>query len=251
MAQNQIRQKSEHVKVPGDLRFPETSWSLLGRVTTSSSELNPATNEFSERYYAGVRAYISAILHDGPEAEELTQQFFITVILSGRLLRGAKRDKGHFRPYLKQAIRNFLIDERRRRTRRGEQSPESTVHIDGFKRGWDAVSDERLQSPDSALLRGWAQSLVRIALARVRAISEEKGQSVHFQLFAQRFLVDSDSPPGWNEIGAMFNLDEKAARSRAEIIVRRFRAALWDLIATDIGTDSTFDEELRNLIAVL
>ena len=251
MAQNQIRQKSEHVKVPGDLRFPETSWSLLGRVTTSSSELNPATNEFSERYYAGVRAYISAILHDGPEAEELTQQFFITVILSGRLLRGAKRDKGHFRPYLKQAIRNFLIDERRRRTRRGEQSPESTVHIDGFKRGWDAVSDERLQSPDSALLRGWAQSLVRIALARVRAISEEKGQSVHFQLFAQRFLVDSDSPPGWNEIGAMFNLDEKAARSRAEIIVRRFRATLWDLIATDIGTDSTFDEELRNLIAVL
>lgn len=250
MERNQIRRKSEHVKVHGDLRFPETSWSLLGRVTTSSSELNPATNEFSERYYAGVRAYISAILHEDSEAEELTQQFFIKVILSGRLLRGAKRDKGHFRPYLKQAIRNFLIDEHRRRTRRGEQS-ESAVHVDGFKRGWDAVSDERLQSPDSALLRGWAQSLVRIALARARAISEEKGQQVHFQLFAQRFLVDSDSPPGWNEIGAMFSLDEKAARSRAEIIVRRFRAALWDLIATDIGSDSTFDEELRNLIAVL
>jgi DNA-directed RNA polymerase specialized sigma24 family protein len=246
------RQLSDHTAVSnGDVRFPETSWSLLGRVTTSSSELNPATTEFADRYYVGVRAYISAILRDGPEAEELTQQFFMTVILSGRLLRGAKRAKGHFRPYLKQAIRNFLIDEHRRRARRSEQTSESAVHVDGFKRGWDTVSDERLESPDSALLRGWARSLVRIALARVKAISEEKGQQVHFQLFARRFLGDSDSPAGWNEIGAIYNLDEKAARSRAEIVVRRFRAVLWDLIATDIGTDSTFDEELRNLIAVL
>ncbi len=252
MEQNHIpRASSDHPKIQGNLRFPETSWSLLGRVTTSSSELNPATNEFTERYYAGVRAYISAIIHDGREAEELTQQFFMAVILSGRLLRGADRAKGRFRPYLKQAIRNFVIDEHRRRTRRNEEGSDSALHLDAVKRGWDAISDERLQSSDSALLQAWAQSLVRIALARVKAMSDEKGQQVHFQLFARRFLGDSDSLPGWNEVGEPFNLDEKAARSRAEVVVRRFRAVLWDLIATDIGAARNFDDELRNLIAIL
>jgi DNA-directed RNA polymerase specialized sigma24 family protein len=236
----------------GGGHFPKTSWTLLGQASTARTSGNAAaTNEFTERYYPAVRAYISAIVHNDTTAEELTQQFFITAVLSGRLLLHADRAKGSFRPYLKQAIRNFLIDERRRLARRKEESPESSVHPDSLKRGWEDLADVASRGPDTDLLRAWGQSIVRMAIARVEAISIEKGQQVHFQLFTRRFLGGSDELPGWKEVGAAFNLDEKTARSRAEAVVRCFRAVLWDLIATDIGSEKTFEHELRSLIGIL
>jgi DNA-directed RNA polymerase specialized sigma24 family protein len=232
--------------------FPKTSWTLLGQASTGRARGNPAaTNEFTERYYPAVRAYIAAIVRDATTAEELTQQFFVTAVLTGGLLLHANRDKGSFRPYLKQAIRNFLIDEHRRRARMKEESPQSGVHPDGFKHGWETLADVASSGPDADLLRAWGQSIVRIAIERVEAICIEKGQQVHFEVFARRFLGGSDDLPGWKEVGAAFNLDEKTARSRAEPVVRCFRAVLWDLIATDIGSEKTFEHELRNLIGIL
>jgi DNA-directed RNA polymerase specialized sigma24 family protein len=232
--------------------FPKTSWTLLGQASTGRARGNPAaTNEFTERYYPAVRAYIAAIVRDGSAAEELTQQFFITAVLSGRLLLHANRDKGSFRPYLKQAIRNFLIDEHRRLARTKEESPKSGVHPDGFKQGWEGLADVASSGPDTDLLRAWGQSIVKMAIEKVQAISIEKGQQQHFQLFARRFLGGSDDLPAWKEVGAAFNLDEKTARSRAETVVRCFRAVLWDLIATDLGSEQAFDRELRNLIGIL
>ena len=236
---------------PGGGGFPKTSWTLLGQASTGRAHGNPAaTNEFTERYYPAVRAYISAIVRDSVMAEELTQQFFVTAVLSGRLLLRADRAKGSFRPYLKQAIRNFLVDEHRRLARRKEES-ESAVHPDGFKQGWEGLADMASRAPDTDLLRAWGQSIVRMAIAKVEAISIEKGQQLHFQLFTRRFLGGSDELPGWKEVGAAFNLDEKTARSRAETVVRCFRAVLWDLIATDIGSEKAFEHELRNLIGIL
>jgi len=233
-------------------RFPQTSWTLLGQASSGRARGNPtATNEFTERYYPAVRAYISAIVHNDATAEELTQQFFVTAVLSGRLLLHANRDKGSFRPYLKQAIRNFLIDEHRRLARTKEESPESGVHPDGFKQGWESLAEVASSRPDADLLRAWGQSIVKMAIEKVHAICNEKGQQLHFQLFARRFLGGSDEPPGWKEVGAAFNLDEKTARSRAEPVVRCFRAVLWDLISTDVGSEKAFEHELRSLIGVL
>ena len=232
--------------------FPKTSWTLLGQASTGRARGNPAaTNEFTERYYPAVRAYISAIVRNDTTAEELTQQFFMTAVLSGRLLLHANRDNGSFRPYLKQAIRNFLIDEHRRLARTKEESPESSVHPDGFKRGWEGLADVASSGPDTDLLRAWGQSIVKMAIEKVHAICNEKGQQLHFQLFARRFLSGSDELPGWKDVGAAFNLDEKTARSRAEPVVRCFRAVLWDLIATDMGSEKAFEHELRSLIGVL
>jgi DNA-directed RNA polymerase specialized sigma24 family protein len=232
--------------------FPKTSWTLLGQASTGRARGNPAaTNEFTERYYPAVRAYISAIVRNDTTAEELTQQFFMTAVLSGRLLLHANRAKGSFRPYLKQAIRNFLIDEHRRLARTKEESPESSVHPDGFKQGWEGLADVASSGPDTDLLRALGQSIVKMAIEKVHAICNEKGQQLHFQLFARRFLSGSDELPGWKDVGAAFNLDEKTARSRAEPVVRCFRAVLWDLIATDMGSEKAFEHELRSLIGVL
>src|SRR5262245_57311074 len=118
--------------------FPKTSWTLLGQASSGRARGNPAAaNEVTERYYPAVRAYIAAIGRERTTAEELTQHFFVTAVLTGGLLLHANRNKGSFRPYLKQAIRNFLIDEHRRLARKKEESTESAVHPAGFKQGWE------------------------------------------------------------------------------------------------------------------
>jgi RNA polymerase sigma factor (sigma-70 family) len=228
------------------LQFPSTSWSLLANAGRSGESADAVT-EFAERYYAAVRAFIRAIAGNSADADDLTQRFFERVVLSGRLFAHADRGRGAFRPYLKQAIRNFLIDERRREAR----TINADVRPDGVENGWNAISGESARGPDEDLLRAWAQSLVSMGVARLEALCEANDQQQHFQLFVRRYLADPDHPPTWGEVGEPFGLDEKNARSRAETAVRHFRGLLRDLIATDVGADGNIDRELQAVIGLL
>jgi len=168
-------------------------------------------------------------------------------VLSGRLLGRADPHKGRFRPYLKQAIRNFLVDEHRR----DERSVKPDVRPDALQGGWDTIATESAPGPDADLLRAWARSLVAMAVTRLETLCEEKGQRQHFELFVHRYVRDPDHPPPWREVGKAFELDEKTARSRAETAARHFRALLRNLIASDVGSEEDIDNELQAVIAVL
>jgi RNA polymerase sigma factor (sigma-70 family) len=220
---------------------------LLASAARRGGHAGSALDEFADRYYGAVRAFIAAIVRDRADADDLTQRFFETIVLSGRLLTRADPRKGSFRPYLKQAIRNFLVDERRRR----ERSIVADVRPDALDAGWNAVATESAAGPDEELLRAWARSLVTMAVTRLETLCAEKNQTEHFQLFARRYLANPDHPPTWREVGERFGLDEKVARSRAETAVRQFRLLLRDLVSTDLGSEIDVDGELQAVIALL
>src|SRR5213593_1605013 len=148
------------------LQFPSTKWELLADASLRGDQSAAALNEFADRYYAAVRAFVAAIARSTVDADDLTQRFFETVVLSGRLLTRADRQKGSFRPYLKQAIRNFLIDEHRREAR----SVNPDIRPDALDDGWNAVAAEPTPGPDAELLRAWARSLVAMAVERLETI---------------------------------------------------------------------------------
>lgn len=235
-----------HWPARGHLQFPSTSWELLNDAARLDGRSAVALNEFAERYYPAVRAFVAAIVRDPARTDDLTQRFFETVVLSGRLLSHADPLRGSFRPYLKQAIRIFLVDEYRRRTR-SLQSSEVPLDTTG---GSPALAGQSA-GPDRERLRAWARSLVAIAVARVERIGHENGQDQHFQLFKRRYLSDADQPPSWRDVGEVVGLDETIARGRADTAVRHFRTELRDLVASDIGAGGSIDEELRAVIAIL
>jgi RNA polymerase sigma factor (sigma-70 family) len=204
-------------------------------------------SEFAERYYPAVRAFIGAVAHNRGDIDDLTQRFFEAVVLSGRLLALADRDRGPFRPYLKRAIRNFLVDEYRRQAR----SLQPDVHPDANEEGWQDLVPDDSPAPDREMLRAWARSLVALAVERTQQVCEARGQSDNFAMFARRYLAD-DKPPSWRDIGASFGLEEKVARSRADTAARQFRTILRQLIAADVGeSDADVDEELRSVMSLL
>ena len=229
------------------LQFPTTSWDLLADLSRRGEQSAAALNEFADRYYAAVRAFISAIARNPLDAEDFTQRFFETVVLSGPLLARADPKKGSFRPYLKRAIRNFIVDEHRRAMR----TVNPDIRPDALDDGWDAVVSESSPGPDQALLREWARSLVAMALERLERACQSNDQTQHFQLFVHRYVTDAEHPPPWREVGEVFGLPEKIARSRAETAARRFRVLLRDLIASDIGAEGDIDQELHAVMAVL
>jgi RNA polymerase sigma factor (sigma-70 family) len=236
-----------HRTARAHLQFPSTSWVLLTNASTHGDRAAAALDEFAQRYYGAVRAFIAAAVRYSVDADDLTQRFFETVVLSRSLLTHADPQKGTFRPYLKQAIRNFLADERRRAAR--AVTPE--IRPDATADGWSDLVDESSRAPDEALLRAWAQGLVAMAMARLETRCRATGQTQHFQLFAQRYFTDRDRAPAWRELGEAFGLDEKTARGRAETVSRQFRTLLRQLIATDIGSAHAIDDELHAVIALL
>jgi RNA polymerase sigma factor (sigma-70 family) len=226
------------------MHFPSTSWDLLADAARRDARSAAALAQFSERYYAAVRAFIVAVTRRPADADDLTQRFFEAIVLSSRLLPKADPERGRFRAYLKQAIRNFLIDEFRRDAR----VPAPQVAVDPL------TPPELLDTTaraDAAMLREWARSLVAMAVTRVESICAAGGQLEHFELFKRRYLADADQVPSWRDVGEAFGLDEKTARSRAETAARHFRAVLRELVASDAGSERDVDSELRSVIALL
>ncbi len=168
-------------------------------------------------------------------------------MLSGRLLARADPHKGRFRPYLKQVIRNFLVDEHRCDAR----TAGAEVRPDALDEGWDTIATESSPGPDAEMLRVWARSIVAMALTRLEAKCEARAQRQHFELFVHRYMADPDRSQSWREVGQAFGLDEKIARSRAETAARHFRALLRELVARDVGSEDAIDDEIQAVIAAL
>ena len=75
-----------------------------------------AQRELMERYGGAAHRYLLGITHDPEAADELAREFAV------RFLRGDFRNvepaRGRFRDFVKQGIRNLVIDDLRRRQSR-------------------------------------------------------------------------------------------------------------------------------------
>lgn len=232
-----------------DRFFPATSWTLVRRAAQKGQDPN-AVNEFIERYYIGVTAFIATIVQDDTLAEELTHEFFeARIIDSRRMLEAASQEKGRFRDLLKTTLRHFVID---RHFRRLKKQRETEVEPDGLPGAWDTIEiNKEFAKAEHALIRGWGETLLLRALARTKERCEERGQQEHFEMFKRRYIDDPDQPPSFHEVGLPFSIDEKIARSRIVTVVTQFRAVLLELIRNDAGVERSPRDEILDLLATL
>lgn len=86
----------------------------LNRISTQWSAVhNPS--HFLIRYAASVRSYLVALLKDVQEADDVAQEFFLSVVAKGFVRADA--DRGRFRDYLKISVHNAAISHLRRKRR--------------------------------------------------------------------------------------------------------------------------------------
>jgi DNA-directed RNA polymerase specialized sigma24 family protein len=231
-------------------RLPSTSWSLLSAAVGSDEAAIAARAEVAARYYRPVHAYLTAILRNPELARELTHGFFEQAILSGRLLAQADRERGPFRPYLKQALRNYVRDGWRRETRQKRHAADFPETSDP-EAPWETHLADAGPEPDVAFHNAWVRALLDEAIDRVRALCSVRGQTEHFALFAGRHLATTGDIPSWRTLGAAYGLDEKTARSRTDAVGQHFRVVLRELLLRDVERAEDVDREVATLLHLL
>lgn len=211
--------------------FPSTSWDLLAAIRGGGDAGRLALEEFTGRYYDPAFRYLRAIIRDDEDARDLTQGFFLTKILAGNMIDQAKREKGGFRPYLKQSLRYCAIDFLRRHR--------ADLPVDDY-----AIA----QAPDAEreFHDACIKKIVEVAIAVLLKECTARHQDQHYKLFHAYYIAglqQGDESLSWKTVGSPFGLDEKTARNRAETALASFRRIVYTLAVQEVGSENAAREE--------
>jgi hypothetical protein len=146
-------------------------------------------------------------------------------------LERADSEKGTWREYLKQALRNLAIDYHRQNRKEGCHAHPDQVGTGG----WDVMGLAELPAAEAAFHLAWAKVTLADALSRVRTLCHKRKQEVHLHLFEAGYLGEAGRAPSWKELGAPYGMDQKTAREHADTVVRHFRLVLRRMLANEIA----------------
>jgi RNA polymerase sigma-70 factor (ECF subfamily) len=128
-----------------------TRWSLLRRARGgSATSAMEARNVLVLRYLPAMRRYIAALLHGGPDADDVTHDVVVRLLAGD--FAGADPARGRFRDLLKTAIRNMV------RNRWARQKRSRTVDHDRAE-----VADRREADDETDWEAQWRQSVLDLA----------------------------------------------------------------------------------------
>ena len=242
---------SSNSQFSGGGKFPLTRHSVVQAARSENAEEKArALDLLFAAYWKPVYKYIRLKFSQEPQdAQDLTQGFFADIVVPGRLLARLDSSKGSFRPYLKQAVRNYVISGIRARHRKKREALEEVRPDQWSDVGWERLNLQAQTSPDVAFHQAWARELLAEAMSRVKSICEQRGQVEHLNLFLGRYLSDSSEPPSWRELGAAFGLEEKIARSRSDTVARHFRVVLRQMLREELSSEESIDQEIATLLA--
>jgi RNA polymerase sigma-70 factor (ECF subfamily) len=164
------------------VEMPSTMWTLLTRAREGNAgELDLLLRQ----YRPPVLAFVRSLVRDPEEAEDVTQEVFVTVLQDG-ILTKADRLKGRFRSLLLAVARHVVSERWRARTalkRGGNQRPLSLDRIDA---PGDLPLRNQIEAPAADLEFDtlWVDNLIRIGMNRLREQSAKERTSYFDALFA-------------------------------------------------------------------
>lgn len=230
--------------------FQTTHWSLVYGARGDRTGLE----HLLRLYWSPVYAFIRRQGYSGHDASDLTQEFLSQVVIGRDIVGKADPSRGRFRSFLKQSLRNFLIDQHRthRHSRGGVQGPnrQSVSQLPDEFGETDAsarISEDLSREFD----REWAATIVQITLQRLEDASRREGLTAHWEAFRTNVL----GPTLWRthsldlaelarRVGAA---DAAQASNMIQTMKRRFRRMLREVVGETVATPEQVEAELAEL----
>lgn len=235
--------------------FRTTQWSHI--VASRTGEVGPrrqAEAVVLAQYWRPVYSYLLRKGHNRDEARDLTQGFFMEVVLRRRLLSKAEPAKGKFRTYLLTALDRYVVDMYRKQSAACRSPGEALLSLDG-KEDADPFEPVDTSTPEQAFHHAWAATLVSEVLADVRAACEQAGQQAHWRVFETRFLkpiLEGVEPPSQESLCEEIGIDTvKQVSNMAITVKRRFAASMRAKVRPWVGDDQAAEQEIRELMEIL
>jgi RNA polymerase sigma factor (sigma-70 family) len=234
--------------------FVTTRWSVVLSCGTPEERGRAALAELCRIYWRPIFAFICRRGYSIPDAQDLTQDFFV-MIIEGNLLQLADPCRGRFRSLLLKAAQNFLIDSHawRKAQKRGgkvqfvcwnewmAEAP-SQLSIHACEAGtWPAekIYDVR-----------WAATVVERALHRLGEECENRGRRRMFSVLS-KYLAAERSDVSYVTIGNDLGVSPEAVKRLLHRLRERYRVILREEVLHTVESAAEVDEEIRYLCAVL
>ena len=144
-------------------RFTTTRWSLILSSLDAQSDDEKAREALAQLcriYWRPIFAFICRKGHSVPDAQDLTQDFFV-MVLKGNLIRHADRNRGRFRSLLLAALQNFLVDAHDKQSAKKRGGDVQFVSWDD----WMAEAPSHLSIPATAIDTWPAEKLYDVRCA--------------------------------------------------------------------------------------
>jgi RNA polymerase sigma factor (sigma-70 family) len=213
-----------------------------------------ALTELCRIYWRPVFALICRRGHSAPDAQDLTQDFFV-MLIKGNLLSLADPARGRFRSLLRTALENFLTDRRHlsRRQKRG-----GTAQFLSWDE-WMAEAPSQLSfygqegqdwSPERVFDVRWAATVVEQALRRLAEECESRGRLRIFTVLS-RYLSAERVEISYADLATSLGVSEPIIKRLLHELRVRYRIILRQEVARTVENPSDIEDEIRYLCAAL
>lgn len=238
-------------------RFHTTRWSLiLSSLDPDSADgkAREALAQLCRIYWRPIFAYVCRKGYSVPDAQDLTQDFFV-MLLKGDLIQRADRSRGRFRSLLLKSLQNFLSDAHARTRARKRGGEVQIVSWDE----WMAEAPSRLSIPAAALgswpaekvfdVR-WAATVAEQALRRLQEECESRGRRRIFDTLSGSLTAEREDV-SYEALARELGVEAATVKRLLHQMRQRYRQLLRAEVAGTVDEPGEVDDELRYLVAAL
>ena len=237
--------------------FDTTRWSLiLASLGTGTEEAKAreALAQLCRTYWRPIFAFICRRGHSVPDAQDLTQDFFL-MILKGNFLQKADPGRGRFRSLLLKSLQNFLVDAHTRTQTRKRGGDVEFVAFDA----WMAEAPSALTAPSAEVQRWpaervfdvrWAASVAEQALRRLEEECESGGRRRVFEALSGSLTAEREDV-SYDALARELGVGPAEIKRVLHRMRQRYRQLLREQVAETVAEPGEVDEELRYLVTAL
>lgn len=232
-------------------RFDTTHWSVVTLAgKTQSPESRLALEKLCHSYWPPLYAFIRRQGFPDIEAEDLTQEFFASLLRRNEF-EGVDPRKGKFRTFLLSALTHFLSNQRdrARAAKRGGGQP--LLSLDELreeqKRYLEPAHD---LSPDKLFDQRWAMTVLEQALGQLRREMDGEGKSAVFHEL-KAFLTDDADPGDYQAVATKLGATNQSVAVMVHRLRKRYRELVRAEVAHTVCNPIEVEDELRHLASAL
>ena len=238
-------------------RFTTTRWSMVLSCAQSGTDEDKARRALADLcriYWRPVFAFICRRGRSVPDAQDLTQSFFL-MLLEGSLLQRADPNRGRFRSLLLTALKQFLIDDSLRKSALKRGGNMQFVSWDAWMA--EAPSNFAIPAAEAESWPAeklydvrWAATAVEHALRRLGEECESRGRRRVFDVLGD-WLAAEREDVSYKELSKTLGVPETSVKRLLHQLRIRYRELLREEVAQTVEKSGDVDEELRYLCAAL
>ena len=230
--------------------FATTHWSVV--LAAGQRELPQAAvalEQLCRTYWYPLYVFVRRQGNSPEDAQDLTQDFF-SRLLDKNYLTKADRERGKFRTFLLQSLKNFLVNQWKRAGRLKRGGGLECISIDAnVAEDCYAAELASESNPDAAYDQSWAVTLIERVLADLR---QEYTAPDKARLFEEikGFIWGDKSAASYAQIAESLKLTEGSVKVAVHRLRKRFRELLRAEVGNTVVRPEDIDGELRHLISV-